>query len=487
MLAFNELRFDQSYGRLPTAFYQNIAPGKIDHPYLISMNESVANLINLNTSERNSLEFVQLVCGQKTIPSTKPLSALYAGYDFGQFTPQSGKGRSLSLAEVISDCGSRWEIQLKGSHTEFFSHVGDGRAMLRSAIREFLCSEFLHKLNIPTTRTLCITGFTKQIPGEMLEPSATLTRIAPTHVRFGTFEYFHHSKQRNHIRTLADYLLKYYFTDIDSILPNKYEQLFRKIIVSTAQLIAKWQAAGFTHGIMNTDNMSVLGLTMDYSHFSFLDKYEPDFISNGEDIEGRYRFKQQSKIAHWNLNRLAEPFTALISINTAKDLLEKFDSVYSSNYIHLMLQKLGLTRSSQQNILLIQQILKLIEQDEVDYTLFFRKLSEFDYINHTNNIVRGLFVHREAFDSWAYQYATQLRAEKVSPEKRKEKMNMTNPKYILRNYFLERAFERAENGDFSEIDKLQHMLANPFSEQVEYSDYAQLPPDWEQMPYDEAY
>ena len=486
MLSFKELRFDQSYGRLPSAFYQNIAPGKIDHPYLISINDDVASLVNLDVNERKSLDFVQHICGQKLIPGTKPLSAIYAGYDFGQFTEHKGNGRSVSLAEAVNEDGSRWEIQLKGSHAEFFSRVGDGRMMLRSAIREFLCSELMHKIGIPTTRSLCITGFTKQIPGEMLEPSAALTRIAPTHVRFGTFEHFHHSKQRSHIKTLADYLLNYYFKEIDNSLPNKYEQLFRKIVVSTAQLIAKWQAAGFTHGIMNTDNMSIMGLTMDYSRFGFLDKYNPNYASNGEDIEGRYRFKQQPHIALWNLTRLTEPFTALISVNIAKELLEKFDSVYASNYIHLMLQKTGLVKNCQHNILLIQQILDLLEQDEVDYTLFFRRLSEFDCITHTNNIVRGLFTHREAFDNWAYQYAAQLRAEKVSPEKRKEQMDKINPKYVLRNYFLEKAVERAETGDFSEIDKLQQILSNPFDEQVEYADYAQPPPDWEQMYVDEV-
>ena len=230
-----------------------------------------------------------------------------------------------------------------------------------------------------------------------------------------------------------------------------------------------------------------MGITMDYSQFGFLNEYNPKFVSNSEDIEGRYSFKQQPQIALWNLGRLAEPFSALISVNTARDLLEKYDTVYTSNFVHLMLQKLGLTKSNKQNILLIQQILELMEHDQVDYTLFFRKLSEFDETNHTNNVVRGLFSHREAFDAWAYQYAMQLRAENAPAELRKEKMDRINPKYILRDYFLDQAVERAEAGDFSEIDKLQHILSHPFDEQVEYSEYAQLPPDWEQVSNEEFF
>jgi len=478
MFILEELNFDHSYSRLPQAFYQPVLPTPLKNPHLIDFNACAADLINLTHEQQDSTSFLKYMSGHGKIPGTRPLAAVYSGHQFGHYVPELGDGRAISIGEVVNLNGSRWDIQLKGAGLTAFSRMGDGRTVLRSSIREYLCSEAMYFLNIPTTRALCLIGSETEVYRERVESGAILARVAPNHVRFGTFEYFYHSKRPNYVKTLADYLIETYFTNVSINDDKKYEKLLSRIVVTTAQLIAQWQAIGFAHGVMNTDNMSVLGITIDYGPFGFLDTYNPEYISNHSDHQGRYAFNQQPNIALWNLTCLAEAFTVLIDTSAAKSALEKYNDVYMANFTHLMLQKFGLKQSSSKNHKLLQQALELMTSNEVDYTLFFRRLSDFDQENHLNNVVRGLFINRNAFDNWAQHYAGALKTENQNPEKRQQKMDKVNPKYILRNCLAEQAIQKAEAGDFSEVKKLKEILSRPFDDQLEHDQYAQLPPEW---------
>ena len=483
MRRLESLPFHNSYASLPEAFYDRPMPAPFPDPYLVSFNPQVAELIGLDPAEAARPEFFEIFTGQGKLPSMEPVAMLYAGHQFGVFVPQLGDGRAMLLGEVVGPSGKRWDLQLKGAGPTQFSRGGDGRAVLRSSIREYLCSEAMHGLGIPTTRALCVIGSDLMVYREGVETAAILTRVAPSHVRFGNFEVFYHRGQYDRVRQLADYLIEHHFTELADE-PERYLRLLGEITRRTAELIARWQAVGFSHGVMNTDNMSVLGLTIDYGPYGFMDGYDPGFVCNQSDHRGRYAFDRQPQIGLWNLGCLGHAMLCLIdereeaAAEKAMDVIEQDGPIFGRSYAALMQEKLGLATRQAEDGALVERLLALMAEGQTDYTLFFRQLGEFVQ-GARNEAVRNMILDREGFDAWAAEYAARLGAESSEDDSRRERMHRVNPKYVLRNYMAEIAIAKAVNGkDFSEVDALLRLVQSPFDEHPELARYAGLPPDW---------
>ncbi|MEJ7616870.1 MAG: YdiU family protein, partial [Pyrinomonadaceae bacterium] len=348
MHQLENLRFDNTFAQLPEFFHQRVRPTALSAPYLVSFNSSAAALIGLDPAEARRPEFVQYFCGNQLLPGSDPIAAIYAGHQFGTYVSQLGDGRAISLGEVIDDTGefiNRWDVQLKGAGPTPFSRMGDGRAVLRSTIREYLCGEAMHALGIPTTRALCIVGSDEPVYRETIETAAVLTRLAPTQVRFGSFELFYYRRQYERVRELADYVIRFHYPHLVEV-KDTYLQFLRQVVRRTAQLIARWQAVGFAHGVMNTDNMSITGLTMDYGPFGFLDEYDAEFICNHSDYGGRYAFGQQPGVALWNLSRFAQTLVPLVTADEATAALNEYQLLFTEQYVELMRGKMGLERET---------------------------------------------------------------------------------------------------------------------------------------------
>ena len=476
-----QLNFDNTFSCLPEHFYSRVNPMPLPHPYLVSLNNEATDLINLNSAEAQREDFVEYFSGNRLLPGSAPLAMLYAGHQFGHFVPQLGDGRAILLGEIKNKIGDSWDVQLKGAGITPYSRQGDGRAVLRSSIREYLCSEAMHGLGIPTTRALCIVGSDAPVYRETMETAAVLTRLSPSHVRFGSFEVFYYRKQYSQIRTLADYVIARHFPEITNAA-DQYLQFLNAVIARTATLMAQWQAVGFSHGVMNTDNMSILGLTFDYGPFGFMESYNPKYVCNHSDESGRYAFDQQPEIGYWNLSALAETLTPFIPEADIQNALGNYSTVFNDTYITLMNQKLGLTQNSDQDFSLAWSLLKLMRTSQVDYTHFFRALSNFKAApDEKNEPLRDKFIDREAFDRWANEYRQHLQNEPASEAARSTQMNKINPKYILRNYLAQVAIEKAQQDrDFSEIDMLLELLRKPFDEQPDMAKYAAPTPNWAQ-------
>ncbi|WP_447978604.1 protein adenylyltransferase SelO [Candidatus Nitrospira bockiana] len=480
MRRLEDLQFDNTYARLPEAFHRRLSPTPFTQPaHLISFNEDAAALLDLDPAEASRPELVDFVTGRRPWPGTEPIAMLYAGHQFGVYVSQLGDGRAILLGEVRNSRGERWDLHVKGAGLTPFSRDGDGRAVLRSTIREYLCSEAMHGLGIPTTRALCIIGSEDRVWRETIETGAMLVRLAPTHVRFGSFEAFYYRRQHDHLRTLADYVIAHHFPHLAGS-GDRYVAFFREAVERTARLIAQWQAVGFAHGVMNTDNMSVLGLTLDYGPFGFLDDYDPGFICNHSDHHGRYAFNQQPYIALWNLSCLAQALLPLASEEPLKEALHGYQPRLQAFYDELMRKKLGLEQTLPDDPGLVADLLALLHGSRVDYTLFFRALATFS--THTTQapaVLRDGFVDVDRFDRWAERYRARLLAEGSHDAERRVRMHAVNPKYVLRNYLAQQAITAAvEKKDYSEIDRLLSVLRRPFDDQPEFDVYAAPPPDW---------
>lgn len=368
----------------------------------------------------------------------------------------------------------------KGAGPTPFSRNSDGRAVLRSSIREYLCSEAMHGLGIPTTRVLSLVGSTLPVYRETVETAAVIMRMSPSFIRFGSFEVFFYRSQPDAVRTLADYVIQHHYPELIDCT-DKYPRLLQTVVTATAKLIAQWQAVGFAHGVLNTDNMSILSLTLDYGPFGFLDNYDPGFICNHSDQAGRYAFDQQPDIAAWNLTRLAQALTPLMSVTDAKAALDVYPAMFASSYINLMCAKLGLPADKKQ-IPLIMQLLDILHKNRVDYTIFMRQLCDFNSASVAMNpALRDMFLDRATFDNWADLYRIELIANDSSDASRAIEMRKVNPKYILRNYLAENAIVAArDHNDMSEIDRLMQVLQQPYDEHPGMEAYAASPPDWAQ-------
>jgi uncharacterized protein YdiU (UPF0061 family) len=459
---------------------------------LLHFNHNAAELLSLTQGIEQEQEFVDVFSGRAPLQDAKPFAMLYAGHQFGHLNPQLGDGRAIIIGEVRNKENQNWELQIKGSGLTPYSRDGDGRAVLRSTIREYLCSEAMHGLSIPTTRALSMIGSDDEVYRENIETGAMLTRIAPSHIRFGSFEVFYYRHQYDHIRILADHVIEQHYPELLSEA-NPYLALLTEVIKRTAKLIAQWQAVGFAHGVMNTDNMSILGLTLDYGPYGFLDNYQPGYICNHSDYQGRYAFDQQPNIGLFNLSCFAQAILPLINkspdkaVELAKQELEKYQTIFISDFADLMRKKLGLEQTFDEDQQLVEELLGLMQNDNVDYTILFRRLCDFDSENinnqdiNNNAAIRDIFIQRDQFDQWANKYQQRLAKESDNDKQRTIKMKKVNPKYILRNYMAEVAIKKAEEEkDYSEIDRLFNLLQNPFDEQPENETYAGLPPEWAQ-------
>ncbi len=402
---------------------------------------------------------------------------LDAGHPFGHHVPQLGDGRAILLGEVRNQKGEKWDLHLKGAGLTRFSRDGDGRAVLRSTIREYLCGEALHGLGIPTTRGLCIISGEEVVYRERPEPGAMLIRLAPSHVRFGTFEVFFYRQQYEHLTVLADYVIQHHYPHLLEE-QNRYVRFLHEVAAWTGHLIAQWQAVGWAHGVLNTDNMSILGLTLDYGPFGFMESFNPGFICNHSDHQGRYSYQNQPDIGYWNIRALAHALSPLVEPDAVKAAPEIYEQAMLTRYAELMRAKLGLEEAHAHDDRLVTDLLNLMQTNQVDYTTFFRSLSRFSQEFPPDNTgIRDQFVTREVFDDWTVRYQERLKAEKSRDEIRKSRMNQTNPHYILRNHLVQQAIVQATaHRDYSEIDRLLTLLKQPYTEQPGMEAYANPAP-----------
>lgn len=466
------LNFDNRYARLPPAFYRKVGPTPLPAPYLVSVSEDASALLDLDPAELRSERFLNLLAGNRVPPGAEPLAMLYAGHQFGTFVPQLGDGRALMLGEVVNARGERWSMQLKGAGETPFSRSADGRAVLRSTIREFLCSEAMHGLGIPTTRAMGIAGSDQPVYRETAETAAVLLRLAPTHVRFGSFEVFYARREHALLKQLVDHVIEEQYPQFAG-RADGHEQFLVEVIERTARLIAHWQAVGFCHGVMNTDNMSIIGLTLDYGPFGFMEAFDPAHICNHSDTQGRYAYQNQPYIGLWNCSRLAQALTPLIDAERCNAALARYEGAYLDHYHALMRAKLGLAQPQDGDETLIADLLTLLAAHGTDFTIFFRTLGA------GTAAARDLMVDREAFDAWAARYAARLSAEARDAGERRAQMDRVNPKFVLRNHLAQIAIDNAtRHKDFAEIDRLLSILRRPFDEQPEHETYAGPPPEW---------
>ena len=332
------LNFENTYRELPEYFYHLVNPMPFKNPHLVCFNPDAGKLIDLDPEEAKTTEFIQYFSGNDLIPGSDPIAMYYTGHQFGVYNPDIGDGRAILLGQVKNTKGQSWDLHLKGSGRTNYSRVFDGRAVLRSCIREYLCSEAMHGLGIPTTRALCIIGSDEKVERETTEMGAMMVRMAPTHVRFGSFEAFHYTDRPEYVKLLTDYVLEHDFPEfVES--DDRYHLFFSEVVRRTAELIAQWQAAGFTHGVMNTDNMSITGLTIDYGPYGFMEEFNPEYIPNHSDNFGRYSYQNQPSIAHWNLQKLAFSLSSILPEANSKQSLEEFRNVYANKFVEIMSKK----------------------------------------------------------------------------------------------------------------------------------------------------
>jgi len=477
MHTLETLPFDNTYAALPDAFRQRVHPSPVPAPYLIAFNPDAARLIGLDPAEAARPEFPGYFAGNAVLPGSDPVAMKYAGHQFGQYVPQLGDGRAILLGEVRGPEG-KWDLHLKGGGQTAFSRMGDGRAVLRSSVREYLCGEAMHALGVPTTRALCLVGTDMDVYRERAETGALVTRMAPTHVRFGSFEVFAHRKQTNEVKTLADYVIGHFFPHAKDA-EKPYVAFYRDVVARTAELMAHWQAVGFAHGVMNTDNMSILGLTLDYGTFGFVEDFDPGFICNHSDESGRYAFDQQPRIGYWNLACLGYALLSLMNQEDAQAAIETYPDKFNAKMHALMKAKMGLMEDRDSDAKLWQDLIDLLAAAKTDYTNFFRDLGGFDSAEGADNMaIRSRLENVANADGWLVRYAARLQEEGSVDADRKVRMDSVNPRYVLRNYLAQAAIEKAERKDFNEIERLLGVLKRPFDEQPEMAHYAEPAPAW---------
>ncbi len=471
------LAWRHSFAQLGEGFYTPVVPAALPAPYWIGRSHAVAQELGLHADWLESSDVLEALIGNRSIAGTRPLASVYSGHQFGQWAGQLGDGRAL----LLGDTASGHEVQLKGAGLTPYSRMGDGRAVLRSSIREFLCSEAMHGLGVASSRALCVIGSDAPVRRETLETAAVVTRVAPSFIRFGHFEHFSYNGQHGQLKTLADHVIDRHYPQCrDNADENPYAALMRAVSLRTATMVAQWQAVGFCHGVMNTDNMSILGLTIDYGPFQFLDAFDPTHICNHSDHSGRYAFNRQPAIAYWNLSSLAQALLPLIGEqDRAIAALDSFKSSFSSTLEALMRAKLGIlvcdeTQQATQRAL-TEDILALLARNRVDYSIFWRRLSHSDAGRDTR-AVRGLFFDQAAIEAWLQRWI-----ECVSPfpaDQVSARMLRTNPKFVLRNHLGEQAIRAAKNKDFSQVATLLRLLESPYDEHPGFDAYADFPPDW---------
>lgn len=474
--------FNNSYARLPADFFVPVLPTKVASPCLVAFNHKLARALGLDPEQLDSPEGAEIFAGTRVPQGAEPLAAAYAGHQFGQFVPQLGDGRAILLGEVRDQTGASRDIQLKGAGLTAFSRRGDGRAALGPVLREYLVSEAMAALGIPTTRALAAVTTGETVWRDRALPGAILTRVAASHIRIGTFQFFAARGDETNLRLLADYAIARHYPAA-ATAPAPYLALLEGVIARQAALVAQWLLVGFVHGVMNTDNMSISGETIDYGPCAFMDNYNPATVFSSIDTAGRYAYNRQPDIALWNLCRLAECLLPLLSsdedtsVALANTALQGFKDEFTTAHLGGLRRKLGLTTSEDGDAALAQDLLTLMAKHDADFTLTFRRLCDaaLDPAAGTS-----LF---NGCAAWAPQWRARLAKENTPPAARYEAMRHANPAFIPRNHLVEAALEAAiEEGDFSEFKTLLKILSTPYDDQPEYTAYADPPPP-SQSPY----
>ena len=465
------------FAALGPDFYTELQPAPLPQPHLVSVNRGLAAKLGFDAALLAGADGVAALTGNLPLAGARPLASVYSGHQFGVWAGQLGDGRAILLGGLETPAGVQ-ELQLKGAGRTPYSRMGDGRAVLRSSIREYLCSEAMHGLGIPTTRALILTGSPQPVRREEIETAAVVTRVAPSFVRFGHFEHFAARGHEHQLRELADYVIDTFLPECregGGLAGNPYAALLQAVSERTAAMVAQWQAVGFCHGVMNTDNMSILGLTIDYGPFQFLDAFVPNHVCNHSDETGRYAYNRQPNVAYWNLFCLAQALLPLIGDQELTlAALESYKTVFPRELESRMRAKLGLDDVRPGDRELVEGILTLLAADRVDYPIFWRRLSHF--VGGADiATVRDLFLDRQGFDAWAAQYAARLPADRAGAA---AAMLRTNPKYVLRNHLCELAIRQAKLGDHSGVEDLLGLVQAPFDEHPAHEDKAGFPPDW---------
>jgi len=467
-------------GLLGETFATPTAPTPLPAVHWVGCNDALRAELGLPNSIWSEQDTLALLSGNRTLADAPPYASVYSGHQFGQWAGQLGDGRALNLGAIHTPMGCQ-ELQLKGAGPTPYSRRGDGRAVLRSSIREYLASEAMQGLAIPTTRALCVTGSPAPVRREAVETAAVVTRVAPSFVRFGHFEHFAADGRIDELRTLADHVVAAHFPELQN-QPGaaRYVALLHAVTQRTAQLMAQWQAVGFCHGVMNTDNMSILGLTLDFGPFQFLDGFDATHICNHSDHQGRYAYARQPQIAYWNLFCLGQALMPLVDAQApVLAALESYKLAFPAALDQRMRDKLGLTGVQAGDRDLVEDLLQNLQQDRVDYTVFWRRMSlavrESSHLSHAFDPVRDLFLHRDAFDIWCSRYLARLGASRVNAG---DAMLRTNPKFILRNHLGELAIRQAKEGDFAMVQDLLQVLQAPYDEHPAHEAWAGLAPEW---------
>lgn len=492
------------------AAYSLVSPTPVKNPQLVCAATEVARLLDLTEDVFSENDFVQVFAGNKQLAGMQPHACCYGGHQFGNWAGQLGDGRAINLGEVVNQRGEHWTLQLKGAGLTPYSRTADGLAVLRSSIREFLCSEAMFHLGVPTTRALSIVTTGEYVRRDMfydgnpqLEPGAIVCRVAPSFTRFGNFEIFSARGDIALLKQLADFTIR---TDFPQLLSDSsaaidasiYLQWFTEVCVSTAQLMAHWMRVGFVHGVMNTDNMSILGLTIDYGPYGWLEGYDPNWTPNTTDAQGRrYRYGNQPRIALWNLAQLANAIYPLInSVELLQEALQKYRDEYERCAERDIAAKLGLSSyNAEQDQTLGDQLFQVLHATEIDMTIFYRNLANLPVYDigqwadaQAVDIVRDAYYSapdktaESAMANWLRLYAQRVQQDYVlngsNDEARRARMNAVNPKYVLRNYMAQQAIDKATAGDFSEVKTLLELLRKPYEEQPQYQHYFAKRPDW---------
>ncbi|QOP42753.1 YdiU family protein [Sulfurimonas sediminis] len=458
-MKFSDLQLTTPYLALDTLFYDRVEPTPLEKPFLVAASQDAAKLLGIDEDVTMDEALVKIVNAEMKLKGSQSFAMCYAGHQFGCFVPRLGDGRAVNLGKVNGQ-----NLQLKGAGTTLYSRQGDGRAVLRSSIREFLMSEAMHGLGISTSRALALIGSDTDVPRERWEKGAIVLRLCPTWVRFGTFEYFSAAEETQKLQQLADYVIDESYPELKNE-EDKYLKMYEKAVQKSAKTVAKWQAYGFNHGVLNTDNMAIDGSTIDYGPFAFLDIYDPNYVCNRSDTQGRYSFRGQPGIVHWNLSRLALALTPLINHDAALEVLEDtFGDVYETEYTRLMYKRMGLQTKEEKDLSLLKLMLRSLEQSVIDYNVFFRKLSV--YQGKRSEILE-LAVYKEYLERWLDTYDARVKKESFSDEQRHKNMLHVNPKYILKNHILQEAVEKAQKNDFSMVNDLLRVALAPFDEHPE--------------------
>ncbi len=487
------------------ASFSRVAPKGMKAPQLIAYSREVAELLDLSAEDVQSEAFRQVFVGNRLLEGMDPFAMTYGGHQFGNWAGQLGDGRAINLGEIINRQGKHWTLQLKGAGPTPYSRTADGLAVLRSSIREFLCSEAMHHLGVPTTRALSLVATGETVIRDMFyngnprpEPGAVVCRVAPSFTRFGNFEIFAARGELDLLRQLVDYTIRADFPELGEPSPDVYAQWLAEICRRTAVMIVHWLRVGFVHGVMNTDNMSILGLTIDYGPYGWLEDYDPNWTPNTTDAQGRrYRFGHQPQIAHWNLVRLANAIYPLTEdAPPLEAALGQYVETFQQEYRSTMAAKLGLRAfDPASDMELFNELLTILQLVETDMTIFYRKLARLPITDQAEKQAMGedrltplldayydpaalTTEYRSRIGNWLDQYELRVHRDGASDAERAERMNAVNPKYVLRNYLAQLAIDRAEDGDYTLVNDLLELLRRPYDEQPEQETFAAKRPDW---------